>query len=271
MVRWSPVTRTISRRPAGAQRCPNRVGRADGSGDRPIANALVCAILGLALSAAPAPRAGAQRADAPEKPSIPSWYAQTIARGEGEFTVTNSWSLRSKLRSEVTTLGRKIVTIVDGDTYYAYDAIAMTGIAIRRAPEALAMDSPNRRPFGNEAQKLIEAGAEKIRDESVGGKHAEVYQLTDDSGRRVAWVTRDERRLPIRIEFFDRQSGTTRYREYVDWVAGIPLSDAFFQPEPGIQFERFELEAYIEKMLDEKSAPPVPILYGELLRGPTPP
>jgi len=121
---------------------------------------------------------------------IPSWYAQTIARGENEFTVTNSRSLRSKLRSEVISMGHKIVTIVNGDTYYVYDAVAMTG-------------------------------------------------------------------------FFDRQTGKTRCREYVDWAACVPATEAFFQPEPGIQFERFDLEEYIQKALHEKSLAPIPILSGE--------
>jgi len=220
---------------------------------------------------APAPPSGAGREEAVEKPAVPSWYAQTIARSEGEFTVTNSWSLRSKLRSEVTSMGHKIVTIVNGDTYYVYDAVVMVGFAIRRAPEALAAESPDRRPFGNEAEKLIEAGAEKIREDVIAGKRAEVYQLTDESGRRIAWVTPDERRLPIRIEFFDRKSGSKSYREYVDWVAGVPVTEAFFEPEPGIQLRRFELEEYLEKALKEQSLAPIPILYGELLRGPTAP
>jgi hypothetical protein len=114
---------------------------------------------------------------------------------------------------------------------------------------------------------MIDQGGEKIREESIAGKPAEVYQITDNNGRRIVWVTQDDRRLPIRLEFFSRKAGSTRYKEYVDWVSGLAITDAFFEPEPGIQFERFELDEYIEKTLAKDSAT-LPILYPELLHGP---
>jgi hypothetical protein len=83
----------------------------------------------------------------------------------------------------------------------------------------------------------------------------------------MVWVTQDDRRLPIHIEVFSRKSGTTRYKEYVDWVSGLPLTDAFFEPEPGVQFERFELDEYIAKTIERDPVTAIPILYGELLHG----
>jgi hypothetical protein len=148
-----------------------------------------------------------------------------------------------------------------------YNALTMAGIAIRRAPAALAEESRTPRPFGNEAQILVDEGGEKIREENIAGKSADVYQITDDIGRRMVWVTQDDRRLPIRIEIFDRKSGSTLYKEYVDWVSGLPLTDAFFEPEPSIQFERFELDEYIAKTIERDPVAAIPILYGELLHG----
>ena len=83
-------------------------------------------------------------------------------------------------------------------------------------------------------------------------------------------MTQDERRLPIRMEFFSRKAGSTRYKEYLDWASGLPVTDAFFEPEPGIQFERFELDEYIENTLAQDSAATLPIIYQELLHGPAP-
>ena len=72
------------------------------------------------------------------------------------------------------------------------------------------------------------------------------------------------------MEFFSRKSGSTRYKEYVDWAIGFAVAAAFFEPEPGIQFERFELDEYIENTVAKGSAATLPILYQELLHGPAP-
>jgi outer membrane lipoprotein-sorting protein len=262
--------RITSRQPRiDHRRVPHR-GRWTLASGRPVAIRLARLMVGLALSALLAHPAAAEKDKDIEKPEIPSWYAQTFTRGEAELNVTHLWSLKSKFRAETVARGHKLVTIINGDTYYVYDALAMTGIAIRRAPAALAAESPDRRPFGNEAQALIDQGGEKIREENIAGKRTEVYQITDEDGRRIVWVTQDDRRLPIRMEFFIRKSGSTRYKEYVDWVSGLPVTDAFFEPEPGIQFERFELDEYIENTLAKDSAATLPILYQELLHGPAP-
>ncbi len=131
-------------------------------------------------------------------------------------------------------------------------------------------DSRERRPFGNEAQTLIDKGGEKIREENIAGKRADVYQATDENGRRIVWVTQGERRLPMRLELFSRQSGSTRYKEYIDWVSGFAVSEAFFEPGPRIQFERFELDEYIKSTIAKDAAATLPILYQELLHGPAP-
>jgi outer membrane lipoprotein-sorting protein len=227
-------------------------------------------MVSLVLSALVAHPAAAETDKNIEKSAIPSWYTQTISRGDTGLTVTDLWSLKSKFRAETVARGHKLVTIVNGDTYYVYDALTMTGIAIRRSPAALAAESPDRRPFGNEAQILIDQGGEKVREESVAGMRAEVYQVSDENGRRIIWVTQDDTRLPIRMEFFNRRSGSTRYKEYVDWASGLPITDAFFEPEPGIQFERFELDEYVKKTLAKSSEATIPVLYQELLHGPAP-
>ncbi len=267
MVRWPPVMRIISQQPGIDRRFLPHRGQWALAGHRPIAIGLARMMVGLALSALVAHPAAAEKDEDIEKPATPSWYAQTIARSDTGLNITYLWSLKSKFRAETVSRGHRLVTIVNGDIYYVYDALTMTGIVIRRAPAALAAESPDRRPFGNEAQILIDQGGEKIREESIAGKRAEVYQITDESGRRIVWVTQDDRRLPMRVEVFSRKSGSTRYQEYVDWVSGLPVTDAFFEPEPGIQFERFEFDDYLKKTFEKGSAATIPILYGELLHG----
>ncbi len=227
-------------------------------------------MVSLVLSALVAQPAAAEKDQHIEKPVILSWYTHSYTRSDTGLTITYLWSLKSKFRAETVVRGHNLVTIVNGDTYYTYDALTMAGIAIRRAPAALAAESPDRRPFGNEGQLLIDQGGEKIREENIAGRLADVYQITDERGRRIAWMTQDDRRLPIRIELFSRKSGSTRYKEYVDWITGLPIADAFFEPEPSIQFQHFELDEYIQHIIAKGSAATLPILYQELLHGPTP-
>jgi hypothetical protein len=262
--------RIISRQPGIDHRLLPDRGQWTLASKRPGAIGLARILVGLALSALLAQPVAAAKDEKPEKAAIPSWYAMALVHGDTGLNVTYLWSLKSKFRAETVVRGFKFVTIVNGDTYYVYDALIMTGIAIRRAPAALAAESPDRRPFGNEAQALIEQGGEKVREEGIAGKRAEVYQITDDTGRRIVWVTQDDRRLPIRLEFFNRKSGTKRYMEYVDWAAGFSVGDVFFEPEPRIRFDRFELDEYIESTLAKDTAVTFPIFHTELLHGPAP-
>ncbi len=202
-----------------------------------------------------------------DEKTVHSWYAQTVARGPAGLNINFFWSLGPKFRAETVVSGHKIVTIVSGDTYYAYNAVLMSGVAIRRTAEAIAADSSKRRPFGNEVEALLSQGAEKIREENLLGIPSEVYQITDDIGRRVIWVSQDSRRLPMRIEIYDRRSGSTNYKEYYGWQNGIPIAEEFFEPEPAANLKRFEFEEYIRNINNKEVMSLAPILYEELLIG----
>jgi hypothetical protein len=220
----------------------------------------------LLLLAAVAVRAE-DEAPAADAVPAPSWYAQALARGPRGINVTHFWSRGAAMRAETVVAGHRIVTIVKGEYYYAYDAIAKNGVQIRRTPAALAADSPTRRPFGNELELLIGQGAEKIRDDSLFGRECEVYRVTDQRGRRELWVTKDELNLPLRIEIYDRSRARTRYTDYLNWLSDLPVRDSFFEPETGVELESFEIDDYLKRTVKEGPIGPVPILYGDLLHG----
>jgi len=196
-----------------------------------------------------------------------TWYAQALAQGPGGLNVTQFWSKGSKLRAETVIAGHKVVTIVAGEWYCAYDAALGEGIRVRRAPEALAKDVPYRRPFGNDALKLIQQGAELVRQEDFHGRDADVYQLTDVLGRRTVWVSKDALNIPLRIEIYNRSHQTRQSTDYTDWLTGLRLRDAFFEIPPGTHFEEYDIEGYARAIADEGSVGPVPVLYMDLLRG----
>jgi hypothetical protein len=197
----------------------------------------------------------------------PSWYAQAMAHSDSGLNVTYFWSKGPRLRAETVVTGHRIVTIVNGDFYYAYDAVTRKGIAIRRAPEAIAQDKSDRRPFGRELEILLDQGAEKVREEVYLGAPCDVYRITDDAGKRVLWVTQTEPRLPVRLELFSRKSGRTRYTDYLNWLSGLPLSDDFFKPEKEVELERYSLDDYVRITVNEGPIGPVPVLYADLLHG----
>ena len=180
----------------------------------------VLASLALAAGAQPAENEGDEPVETRQERT---WYAQALARGPGGISVTHFWSRGAKMRAETVVAGHKVITIVNGDTYYAYDGLGMEGVAILRAPTAIAEDAPDRRPFGNEAASLLRQGAEKVREDSMFGRKCDVFRRTDQRGRREVWVTRDALRLPIRIEIFDRKSGRRHHTDYINWQSGLPI------------------------------------------------
>jgi hypothetical protein len=225
-----------------------------------------------------APAAGEEKKEAPspekegklpsgEPPDMNTWYAQVLAHSPVGINVTHFWSKDSKLRAETVIAGRRIVTIVDETTYYAYDLLVRTGIAVQRAPKAIAQDKDRPRPFGNELHALLRQGAEPIGPESLGGQDVDVYQITDERGRRKLWVTQDERRLPLRVFAYQRVSGTGMNTDYLNWQRGLPILNAFFIPEPGVDIATLSYEEYIQKQAKRQPLGPVPVLYSDLLHG----
>lgn len=194
-------------------------------------------------------------------------YAASIGRTQSGALMVHYWAKGKRLRSETIVVGRPIVTIVNGEHYYTLDLLLGEGVAIRRSSEAVAADAKRRRAFGIEYDEIVAAGGEKIGSESIGSREVDVYRITDDSGRRTLWVSADAQRVPMRIETYDRASGRTGRVDYVDWLTGLELPDAFFEPPQGVKLERFEsYEAYLAK-LSEGPVGSLPPVFPDLLRG----
>ena len=200
-------------------------------------------------------------------PEMNTWYAQVLAHSPVGINVTHFWSKDRKLRAETVIAGRRIVTIIDETTYYAYDLLVRTGIAVQRSKTAIEQDAERQRPFGNEYFSLIRQGAELIGSDQLGGRDVEVFQVTDNRGRRKLWVTGDERRLPLRVFAFQRNSGREMTTEYLNWQSGIPILNAFFVPEPGVDIATLSYEEYLEKQSERIPLGPVPVLYADMLHG----
>jgi hypothetical protein len=212
--------------------------------------------------------AAARAADpAPPAPGTSTWFAQVLAHSEGGLNVSYFWSKGAKLHAETVIAGRRITTLVSGNTYYAYDAVGQDGVAITRSAKAIAADARGQRPFGREFENLVTQGAERIRDEDVMGRPCEVFRLTDQLGRRELWVTKDPKRLPVRIVIYRRDTGRTVTTEYLNWLTGLSIADGFFEPESSIKLERLDFDTYMRRSATGEPIGPVPVLYTDLLVG----
>lgn len=205
---------------------------------------------------------------AKEEAAPETWYAQLFTHGDTIVRVDHTWSKGRKLRSELVVQGRSFLTLVNGDRYIVIDQAGGNGVAIERAPAALAADAkqPGARPFGNEAADLIAKGAEVVRSDTLNGRPCRVYRKTDEIGKREIWVTDDKQKLPLRVEFFARDGGVHTITDFIEWLSGVELPDAFFEPDPRVQLEVVEYADYVER---SKQGPvgPAPVLFAPLLHG----
>lgn len=205
-------------------------------------------------------------ADEPAASTTPTtWYAQALTRGDAGLNVTHFWSKGPKLRAETVVAGHKVVTIVSGSTYYAYDDLSAEGIAIRRDQSAIERDRDDRRPFGNEYERLLDLGAELVREEILMGRATGVFRLTDDFGKRELFATLDDLHLPLRIEIYKRASSQRTTTDYLNWQSGLAIDDGFFVPDARAKLESMDYPTYATRTATEGPIGPVPVLYNTLL------
>ena len=195
-----------------------------------------------------------------------TWYAEAFTQADGTPTQRAMWSKGRKFRDQIAVAGIPAVTIVNGDTYYAIDELHDVGVAIQRSPKALALDAKGGRPFLNEAARIAEDGAEKVATERIAGRACDVYRITNDEGKREAWLTQDALRLPVKIEVYSRSTDSTSVT-YINWARGLEIPDSFFEPDPRVKLERMTWQDYLDRVA-KGPVGPVPILYGDLLLGP---
>ncbi len=99
------------------------------------------------------------------------------------------------------------------------------------------------------------------------GAACDLYRVTDRAGKREVCVSPDEHRLPRRTESYLRGKGIRFYTDYVDWLRDVPIPDSFFEPEAGIQFERYTLEEFLIRSAREGARSPAPLMFNDLLHG----
>jgi len=232
---------------------------------------VIAAIAMLLAASAHAAKKGEKaeaKADEKDAKAPTSWYSRSLVHGDSGIIVWDYWAKGRKLRAETIVGGVPIVTLVSGEFYTVIDMLTHAGVAIRRAPEAIAADRTRagERPFGREGEELTAKGAEFVRSEEISGRPCRMIRLTEERGKTEVWLTDDKRKLPVRVEFSVRDTGAKSTTDYIDWIADLELSDAFFEPDPRVELERVEYADYVTR---SQSGPvgPAPVLFSNLLHG----
>lgn len=195
-----------------------------------------------------------------------TWYALALGQLRGRLAVAHYWSYGEKFRAVTLINGKPLLTIVNGRYYYTIDVAERVGVRIARNPLAIASDGRYSRPFAEEWEQLVAAGGERVGEETIAGRVAEVWRLTNTSGRRTVWVSREKPMVPVRVETYDRDTTRLDSVDYVNWQFGLPIPEKFFDPPADIELQTFEYDAYITAA---RSGPvgPAPPLYRNLLHG----
>ena len=212
--------------------------------------------------------AAAQASDPGARTRNETWHTSTVARHDRGVMVVNYWSKGPLFRAETIMSGHRINSVINGDRYYIFDAVLGSGLSIERSKRAVAEDADRGRPFGREWQEIVDQGGELIRGGEVAsiGIDYELYQVTNEDGRKQVLVTGNELRLPLRVETFVRSAGETSTVEYTGWQRGLVISDSFFEPPAGIDFEKLSYEQYVRSVGGIPRGP-APVFYSHLLHG----
>jgi hypothetical protein len=208
------------------------------------------------------------QAKTPAQDGPETWHTSSIARSQKGTLVVNYWSKGPLFRAETIVTGHRVNSVVNGTRYYIFDSVSGIGVSIERHENAIAEDKTRGRPFGREWQQMVDDGAEMIMDKEAAGPNVdyEIYQLTDEKGRKQLLVTADDLRLPIRLENYIRSAGQSSFIEYSGWQRSLTISDSFFEPPSNIVFEEFSYDEYV-KTLGKRMVGPAPVFYSQLLHG----
>ena len=197
-----------------------------------------------------------------------TWHAETLSSSPQGLHVTQYWSKgQDKMRAETVIGGHRLITMVNGERYYAVDVLSGRAISIERSKRARADDRKRPRLVGLEGFVIRERGGERVGEEMLAGSKCDVWRITDARGRREVWVRQDRagEMLPLRVEIYNRAAGAEIRTDYVQWASGLDLPDRFFLPDPRFEVQELGYDDYVKRSGEGEML--VPVLHANLLHG----
>ena len=75
-----------------------------------------------------------------------------------------------------------------------------------------------------------------------------------------------EHGLPVHTEMWQRSSGKSTSANYLSWASHVPVTDAFFDPDPGVTITEYGYDQYLTEVA-KGPVGPAPPLHSYLLHG----
>jgi outer membrane lipoprotein-sorting protein len=142
----------------------------------------------------------------------------------GETTTTSIWVKNNKMRSEMTTEGQTVVTLLDMDahTIYIYYPDQNMAMEMTYEPSESAID---------EAQSIPDYSPTILGHETLDGKVCLVVQYTAEGATVKTWLW-EQYGFPIRVEMTTSEGTTVVEYKNIEF---IDIPDSMFELPEGVE------------------------------------
>jgi outer membrane lipoprotein-sorting protein len=160
---------------------------------------------------------------------VPGFSCDVNVTGPGFSSTSKMWVDKKKMRMENTFEGKKMITIVDGDTTYMYDPATQTAMKFSDKDIPAGAEGKMDNPAEYE-QTMVKDSVKFLETVMYEGVKCRVVAYTDkeDGATAKMWL-REDYGLPMRQEV-SAKSGEKMTIEYKNMKIGSQAADVFKLP-----------------------------------------
>ena len=160
---------------------------------------------------------------------VPGFSCDVNVTGPGFSSSSKMWVGKEKMRMENTFEGKKMITIVDGDTTYMYDPATQTAMKFSGKDIPAGAEGKMDNPAEYE-QTMVKDSVKFLETVMYEGVKCRVVAYTDkeDGATAKMWL-REDYGLPMRQEV-SAKSGEKMTIEYKNMKIGAQAADVFKLP-----------------------------------------
>lgn len=159
----------------------------------------------------------------------PGFFYDMVIKGPGMNSASKIWSNKDRMRIENTFEGKKMITIIDGDTTYMYNPESNTAMKFTGKDMPGDMGEKPENP-ANYQDQMAKDSLKSIGTETIDGVKCRVLTYVDkeDGATAKMWL-REDYGLPMRQEIMAK-SGEKMTMEYKNMKIGAQSPDLFKLP-----------------------------------------
>lgn len=174
----------------------------------------------------------------------PGFSYDMVMTAPGFSNTSKLWSSKDKLRVENSFEGKKVITIVDGDTTYMYDPESNTAMKFSGKDLPQGMEGKPENPANYEDQ-MVKESVKVIETVMYEGVKCRVVTFTDkeDGATAKMWL-REDYGLPMKQELVSKK-GEKMTIEYKNMKIGAQSADLFKLPT-GVKIQ--DMNAMMQNM-----------------------